>query len=146
MLVVGFVLPLPLGYWLISRAHADLLLTLLGLTSVPLLVWGASLGAEIGPCSVPDCMTSTQHSQLVVAIAALVILLVAFVLLSLPRFFIGGIVEVVALLVGAYSLLKTDLAGTFTLVIFAIAAIVYLVLRNGQERAATTVPDFPPVA
>ena len=67
MLFIGIALPVPIGIWLIRSRRADLLLSLLGLAALPLIVWGASLGAKIGPCKVDGCMSSTQHSRLVFA-------------------------------------------------------------------------------
>jgi hypothetical protein len=146
MLFVGMLVPLPLAWYLIAKARADLLLSLLGLISLPLLIWGASLGAKIGPCEVGDCMSSTQHSHLVVAIAALVILAVAFFLLARHMVYPGGIALVVAELVGVYSMLKTDAAAAFTFAILAAGAAAYLGARYSAAREAARVPDFPPAA
>ncbi len=146
MLFVGFLLPVPVAWWLIGKARADLLLSLIGLTSLPLLVWGGALGAKIGPCDVGDCMSSTQHSHLVVAIVALVILAVAFVLLARSQQMIGGGVLVLAELVGAYSMLKTDAAAAITLLFFAAGAAAYLYVQYRLAHEATRVPDFPPAA
>jgi len=145
MLFIGIALPVPIGIWLIRSRRADLLLSLLGLASLPLIVWGASLGAKIGPCKVDGCMSSTQHSRLVFGIVALVILLAAFGLLAYRRVTAGGAVLVVAELVGAYSMTKTDTAAVITLVVFALAAGGYLVASFLSDRQAKQVPDFPPV-
>jgi hypothetical protein len=144
MLFVGLFLPIPVGYLVIGWRHADVPLSLFGLTSLPLLVWGASLGASIGPCGVPSCVSHTEHSRLVISIAALVILVVAFVLLGLQRFWPGGIVLVVAELVGAYSMIKTDTAIVITLLILAGSAVGYLIYRSMDELEESRVPDFPP--
>jgi hypothetical protein len=146
LLFVGFVLPLPIGWLLISRLHADLALSLIGLTSLPLLVWGASLGAKIGPCGVPDCMSSTQHSHLVVSIVALVLLVGAFVALGLKQMELGGGVLIVSQIVGAYSMLKTDLAAAILLAIFAALGVAYLGYRYSERNDELRVPDFPPAA
>ena len=146
MLFVGILLPVIGAWWLLSRVHADLALSLIGLTSLPVLVWASSLGAKIGPCEVGDCMSSTQHSHLVISIVALVLVLASFVLLSLSRQLIGGVVLVVSQLVGAYSMLKTDTAAAIMLLIFAALAAVYVAYRYTAQRQATRVPDFPPVA
>jgi hypothetical protein len=144
MLFVGLFLPIPVGYLVIGWRHADVPLSLFGLTSLPLLVWGASLGAKIGPCGVPACISHTEHSRLVISIAALVILVVAFALLGLQRFWPGGIVLVVAELVGAYSMIKTDTAIVITLLILAAFAAGYLIYRSMDELEESRVPDFPP--
>jgi hypothetical protein len=144
MLFIGLLVPIPVGYLLIGRRRADVPLSLIGLTSLPLLVWGASLGASIGPCSVPSCVSHTEHSRLVVSIAALGILLIAFVLLGLRRFWPGGIVLVAAELVGAYSMIKTDTAIVITLLILAGLAAGYLIYRSMDELEESRVPDFPP--
>jgi|SRR5689334_24629852 hypothetical protein len=147
MFFVGLVLPLPLGAWLIRKRRADLPLSLIGLASVPVLLWGAALGAKIGPCKVGPCMTHTQHSHLEVAIAAFVILLVAFgVLGQLHQKFAGGGVLIVSQLVGAYSMLKTDVAAAVMLVLFALSAGGYLLGNYLADKDAKRVPDFPPVA
>src|SRR3954468_1295736 len=43
MLFVGLALPVLVGWLVIGKAHADVPLSLIGLTSLPLLVWGSSL-------------------------------------------------------------------------------------------------------
>jgi len=146
MFFVGLALPLPIGIWLIRKRRADLPLSLIGLTSVPVLLWGAALGAKIGPCKVGPCMSHTQHSHLEVAIAAFVILLVAFGVLSIHQKFAGGGVLIVSQLVGAYSMLKTDVVAAVMLVIFALAAGGYLLGNYLADKDAKRVPDFPPVA
>ena len=145
MLFIGIALPVPIGIWLIRSRRADLLLSLLGLAALPLIVWGASLGAKIGPCKVDGCMSSTQHSRLVFGIVALVILLVAFGLLAYRYVRAGGAVLVVAEVVGAYSMTKTDTAAAITLLAFALAAAGYLLASYLSAREAGQVPDFPPV-
>jgi uncharacterized membrane protein YbjE (DUF340 family) len=145
MLFVGLLLPLPIGTWLIRR-RADLFLSLVGLASVPVIVWSASLGAKIGPCDVPSCMSHTQHSHLVLAIVALVILLGSFVALAMHQRTIGGSLLVVAELVSAYSMLKTDAAAVVMHVIFGLSAAGYLLGNYLADRDAKRVPDFPPVS
>lgn len=144
MFFVGLLLPVPIGIWLIRTRHADLPLSLLGLSSVPVLVWGASLGAKIGPCDVPSCMSHTQHSHLVWSIIALLILAAAFVLLGLHRKMIAGGVLAVALLVGAYSMLKTDFAAAILLIIFGLSAGLYILGNYLADKDAKRMPDFPP--
>jgi hypothetical protein len=145
MLFVGFLLPLPIGVWLIRKRRADLFLSLLGLASLPVVIWGASLGAKIGPCDVGTCMSHTQHSHLVISIVAFVILLAAFVLLGMHQKMIGGGVLAVAELVSAYSFLKTDTAAAVMHVIFALSAGGYVLGNYLADRDAKRVPDFPPV-
>lgn len=145
MLFVGMLVPVLAGWFLIARRHADLALSLLGLTALPVLIWAASLGAEIGPCSVSNgCLTSTQHNQLVVGIVALVILLAGLVLLALAHKLFGGIVLTLSLVVGAYSLLRTDLAGAIMLFFFAVLGAGYVSFRWASGREASRIPDFPP--
>jgi hypothetical protein len=144
MLFVGILLPVLGAWWLLGRVHADLALSLIGLTSLPALVWASSLGAKIGPCKVGDCMSSTQHSHLVIAIVAFVLVLVSFALLSMSRPLIGGVVLIVSQLVGAYSMLKTDTAALAMLLVFAALATVYVAIRFTTQRQAGRVPDFPP--
>jgi hypothetical protein len=146
MLFVGLLAPVLIGWWLLGKRRGNALLSLLGLAGFPLIVWGASLGAKVGPCDVPDCMTSTQHSQLVFSIVSLVIVLAAFGLLAWHRATAGGIVLIVGLAVGAYSLAKTDLAGLITLLALAAGAAAYLLIVYFTDREAKRVPDFPPVA
>jgi hypothetical protein len=144
MLFVGILLPVLGAWWLLGRVHADLALSLIGLTSLPALVWAGSLGAKIGPCKVGDCMSSTQHSHLVIAIVAFVLVLVSFVLLSMSRQLLAGAVLIVSQLVGAYSMLKTDTAAAVMLLVFAALAAVYVAYRLAAQRDETRVPDFPP--
>jgi hypothetical protein len=146
MLFVGLALPVLVGWWLIGKAHADLPLSLIGLTSLPLLVWGSSLGAKIGPCDVPTCMSSTQHSHFVISIVALVIVAVGFVALTRAPRMIGGLVIAVGQFVGAYSMLTTDTASAITFIILGVAALGYLYVQYRLEHEADRVPDFPPAA
>lgn len=145
MLFVGLALPVPIGAWLIRGRRADLLLSLIGLASLPVLVWAGSLGAKIGPCEVGTCMSSSQHSHLVFALVALAVLLVSFGLLAVKQTRAGGAALVVSQLVGAFSVTTTDTASTVMLVIFALAAAGYLVAGYIAEREARRVPDFPPI-
>ena len=145
MLFVGLVLPLAIGAWLIRGRRADLLLSLIGLASLPVLVWAGSLGAKLGPCKVGNCMSSGQHSHFVIALVALGILLVSFGLLAVKQTRAGGAALVVALLVGAFSMTRTDTAAAVMLVIFALAAAGYLLAAYIAERDARRVPDFPPI-
>jgi hypothetical protein len=147
MLFVGFLVPVPIAWWLIAKTRADIPLTLIGLTSLPLLVWSASLGAKVGPCDVPDCISSTQHSHLVVSIAGLVVVLAAFVVLSTGRRMAGGLLLTAGQLVGAYSMLKTDRASAITFLILGLAAASYLFVQYRlAHEARGVVPDFPPAA
>jgi hypothetical protein len=144
MFFVGLVLAPLIGWYLIGRRRADLPLTLLGLASVPMIVWGASLGAKIGPCKVGDCMSSGQHSRLVLVLVALGLLAVAFVLLALHRQLAGGGVLVVAEAVGAVGVQRVDTTALVALFLLGGAALLYLALTYAAQREATRVPDFPP--
>ncbi|HEY7632803.1 MAG TPA: hypothetical protein VH817_19010 [Thermoleophilaceae bacterium] len=146
MLFVGLALPILIGSVVIGKTKADLPLTLIGLVSVPLLVWGASLGLKIGPCDVPQCMSSTQHSHYVIAIVGLVVLAGAFFLLARGQQMIGGLVLALAQLLGAYSMLKTDTASAITFLILCVSALGYLYVQYRLAHEADRVPDFPPAA
>jgi hypothetical protein len=146
MFFVGLVLPVPVGVWLIRMRRGDLPLSLIGLASLPVLTWGAALGLKIGPCKVGPCMSHTQHNHLVISIVAFVLLIVAFAVLGLVNKTAGGGVLIVAQLVGAYSMLKTDAAAAVMLLIFAAAAAGYLIAGYMATREAQRVPDYPPVA
>ena len=145
-LFIGLLVPVPIAYAMIGWKGANVPLTLFGLISVPMLVWGASIGVGIGPCDVPSCVSHTEHSHLVISIAALVILAVSFVLLALHYFWPGGIALVVAELVGAYSMLKTDTPTAIAMIILALLAGMYLVYRYMDELDEARVPDYPPAA
>jgi hypothetical protein len=144
---IGLVIPVPIGYWLLRKRRADVPLSLVGLATLPVIFWGASLGAKIGPCGVPDCMSHTQHNHLVWSIASLVILGAAFVVLAMHRKMIGGCVMIVGELVGAYSMLKTDVAAAVMILIFAASIGIYVggnYLVEREEKRG--IPDFPPIA
>jgi hypothetical protein len=146
MFLVGLLVPLPIGAWLIRKRRADVPLSLIGLASVPVIVWGASLGAKIGPCGVPDCMSHTQHSHLVWSIISLGLLLAGFAVLGIVhRMMVAGSLIVVGLLVGAYSMLKTDIAAAIMILIIAGFAVIYVGGNYLVEREDKRVPDFPPV-
>ena len=145
MFFIGLIVPLPIGYLLIRKLHGDLPLSLLGLASLPVLFWGGSLGAKIGPCDVGDCMSSGQHSHLVISLIALGILVVSYVVLAYGQMVAGGIVLVVAQLVGAFGMTRTDTAAAVMLLILAAAAAGYLIFTYLAAREAKRVPDYPPV-
>ncbi len=145
MLFIGLIAPVVIGWWLIGKRRANMLLSLIGLAALPILVWGASLGAQIGSCGVPDCMSSTQHSQLVITIVSLVLVLASFGLLAVHRAMLGGVLLAVALAVGAYSMAATDVAALVMLIVFAVASAAYVFFVWWSQRVAARVPDFPPV-
>jgi hypothetical protein len=147
MLFVGLALPLVVGWWALGKTKADRALVLLGLVSLPLLVWAASLGLKIGPCDVPECMSSTQHSHYIFSIIGLVVVLAGFVVLSREQRVAGGILVVIGQLLGAYSMIHTDTASLITFLILAAAAGGYLYVRYRlAHEADSRVPDFPPTA
>ncbi len=143
---VGLVVAPLAGWFLIVKRRADLLLTLLGAASIPPLVWGASLGAEIGPCGVPDCMGSAEHSRLVLSIPALALVLVALGLLAAGRLFAGGGVLVVGEALGGFSTQRTDTAVLVALFLLGAGALVYLAILYFGQRDELRVPDYPPPA
>lgn len=143
---VGLVAPVVIGWWLIGKRRANTLLSLLGLASLPVAIWGASLGAKIGSCGVPDCMSSTQHNHLVITIVSLVLVLASLGLLATRRTLLGGLLLTVALLVGAYSMLHTDSAALVMLLVFAGGTAAYVFIGWLAEREAARVPDYPPIA
>jgi NADH:ubiquinone oxidoreductase subunit 2 (subunit N) len=146
MVFIGLFAPVVIGWWLIGKRRANTVLALIGLAALPIVVWGASLGAKIGSCGVPDCMSSTQHDHLVITIVSLVLLLASYGLLAVHRASAGGALLAVALVVGAYSMATTDTAALVMLVLFALAAATYVLLAWWSQRQAARVPDFPPVA
>ncbi|HET8672048.1 MAG TPA: hypothetical protein VFL87_00305 [Thermoleophilaceae bacterium] len=143
---VGLVLAPVIGWFLIVKRRADLLLTLLGVASIPPLIWGASLGAKIGSCGVPDCMSSAEHSRLVLSIPALALLLVALGLLAAGKLFAGGGVLVVAEALGGFSTQRTDSAVMVAMFVLGAAALVYLAVLYFAQRDELRVPDYPPPA
>jgi hypothetical protein len=146
MFFVGLLAPVLIGWWLIGKRHGNTLLSLIGLAALPVVIWGASLGGKIGPCGVPDCMSSTQHDHLVVTIVSLVLVLASFGLLAVHRALLGGVLLAIALLVGAYSMATTDVAALIMLLVFAAGAAAYVFIVWWIDREARRVPDFPPVS
>lgn len=146
MLFLGLAIPPFVGWFVAGRRHGDLALTLLALASLPILIWTASLGAKIGPCSVGSCMSSGQHSHLVIGIAALAIVAIALVLLALQQPIAGGIALVVGLILGAFSLTRTDTPSIIMLLILAAGALAYVLTALRPTEEPTRVPDYPPAA
>jgi hypothetical protein len=142
---IGLIAPVLIGWWLLGKRGANPLLSVLGLASLSLMIWAASLGAKIGSCKVGDCMSSTEHNRLVISIVALAILLVGFGLLAFGRTMLGGGALLVALLVGAYGTTKTDIPAAIMLLLFALGTAVYLLVQYLAARDAARVPDFPPI-
>jgi hypothetical protein len=143
---VGVVVAPLLGWFVIVKRHGDLLLTLIAAATIPPLVWGASLGAKIGDCGVPDCMSSAEHSRLVLSIPALALLLIALALLATGRLFAGGGVLVVAEALGGFSTQRTDSAVMVALFLLGAGALAYLAILYFGQRDELRVPDYPPPA
>ena len=146
MLSIGLLAPVLIAWWLLGKRRANTLLSLLALASLPMVIWGASLGGQIGPCGVPDCMSSTQHDHLVVSIVALALVLASIGLLAVGRVTLGGALFTVAALVGAYSMATTDVAALIMLIVVAAGAALYMLVVWWTDREARHVPDYPPVA
>jgi hypothetical protein len=145
MFLIGLALPVPIGMFLIGKRRANLLLTLLGLVALPLVLWSASLYLKIGPCGVPDCMSSSEHSQLVLSVPGLVLLVAGYVLLAIRRTWAAGAALILSFLLTAIGVAKTDRTVTVSLCLLAATAIGYLVYLYAN-RVDTTVPDYPPPA
>ena len=145
MFLVGLALPVPIGMFLIAKRRANLPLTLLSLGSLPLVLWSASLYLKIGPCGVPDCMTPTQHSQLVLAVPGIVLLVAGYVLLAIRQTWAAGVSLTLSFLLTGIGVAKTDKTVAVTLFILTGAAGAYLV-HMYTNRADMTVPDYPPPA
>jgi hypothetical protein len=144
MLLVGLLLPPLVGWWLIGRRRADVPLSLLGLASLPLLVWAGAIAANVGPCDVGACVSSSQHSRLVLALVALAIVAVAFGLLGTGRLLAGGAALAVAEVVGAIAIKPIDTTSFVALLLIAAAALGYLVVAYTGRREVAKVPDYPP--
>jgi hypothetical protein len=146
MLFVGLLLPVPIGLWLIGKRHANVPLSLIGLVSLPLLIWAASLAAKIGPCDTggaDPCMSSSEHSRLLFSLPALALLLVAFGLLAFWRLVPAAAAMIVGLILAAISVTKTDTPIAITFAVLAAGAAAYLVsVYAGRETSQ--VPDYPP--
>jgi hypothetical protein len=145
MFLIGLALPVPIGMFLIGKRRANLVLTLLGLVALPLVLWSASLYLKIGPCGVPDCMSSSEHSQLVLSVPGLVLLVAGYVLLAIRRTWAAGAALILSFLLTAIGVAKTDRTVTVSLCLLAATAIGYLVYLYAN-RVDTTVPDYPPPA
>jgi hypothetical protein len=145
MMFVGLILPVFVGGWLIGKRRANVVLSLLGLIALPLVLWSASLYLKIGPCGVPDCMTSSEHSRLVLSIPGIVLLVGSYALLATKRDTAGVAALVLGFVLCAIGVAKTDKTITITLVILAVAAIGY-VAYGYANREESQVPDYPPAA
>lgn len=145
MFLLGLALPVPVGMFLIGKRRANLPLTLLGLVALPLVLWSASLYLEIGPCGVPDCMSSTEHSRLVLAVPGLVLLVAGYVLLAIRQTWAAAASLILSFLLTGIGVAKTDRTVAVTLFILTAAGIGYLV-HMYTSRADMTVPDYPPPA
>ena len=145
MLFVGLLLPILAGWWLISQRRADVVLTLLGLASIPLIVWAASLGAKIGPCNVGSCMSSGQHSRYVFALPGLAVLAGALGLLAVRQALPAALALIVAQILAAIAMTRSDTAALVMFVIFILAELGYIAYIYAG-RAASQVPDYPPTA
>jgi hypothetical protein len=145
MFLIGLALPVPIGMFLIGKRRANLLLTLLGLVALPLVLWSASLYLKIGPCGVPDCMSSNEHSQLVLSVPGLVLLVAGYVLLAIRQTWAAGAALILSFVLTAIGVAKTDKTVTVSLCLLAVTAIGYLVYLYAN-RVDTTVPDYPPAA
>lgn len=145
MFLIGLALPVPVGMFLIGKRRGNLLLTLLGLVALPLVLWSASLYLKIGPCGVPDCMSSSEHSRLVLSVPGIVLLVAGYVLLAIRRTYAAGVALVLSFLLTGIGVAKTDSTITVTFAILAAGAAGYLIYLY-VNRVETRVPDYPPPA
>jgi hypothetical protein len=145
MFLIGLALPVPIGMFLIGKRRSNLALTLLSLVALPLVLWSASLYLKIGPCGVPDCLTSSEHSQLVLSVPGIVLLVAGYVLLAIRQTWAAGAALILSFVLTAVGVAKTDRTITVTLFILAGTAIGYLAFLYAN-RVDTTVPDYPPPA
>ena len=145
MFLVGLVLPVPVGMFLIGKRRANIWLTLLGLVALPLVLWSASLYLKIGPCGTPDCMTNSEHSRLVLSVPGIVLLVGGYALLAIKQTYAGGVSLILSFLLTGVGVAKTDSTITVTFAILAAAAAGYLI-HLYINRVDTTVPDYPPAA
>jgi hypothetical protein len=118
---VGCLVTIPVGWLLLSRSHADRLLSVIGLVMLPPTVWTAALGLGIGPCEVGSCVTHKQHNLLALGVAALVVLALALAALALARPIPAALLMTAANVLALVSVVKIDV----------ITAIMYLILGGG---------------
>ena len=145
MFLIGLALPVPIGMFLIGKRRSNLALTLLSLVALPLELWAASLYLKIGPCGVPDCMSPSEHSRLVLSVPGIVLLGAGYVLLAMRQTWAAGAALILSFVLTAVGVAKTDRTVTVTLGILAAASIGYLIYLYAN-RVDTTVPDYPPPA
>jgi hypothetical protein len=145
MFLIGLALPVPIGMFLIGKRRSNLALTLVSLVALPLELWAASLYLKIGPCGVPDCMSSSEHSRLVLSVPGIVLLVAGYVLLAIRQTWAAGAVLILSFVLTAVGVAKTDRTVSVTLGILAGGALGYLIYLYAN-RVDTTVPDYPPPA
>jgi uncharacterized membrane protein len=90
-------------------------------------------------------MSSNEHSQLVLSVPGLVLLVAGYVLLAIRQTWAAGAALILSFVLTAIGVAKTDKTVTVSLCLLAVTAIGYLV-HLYANRVDTTVPDYPPAA
>jgi len=90
-------------------------------------------------------MTSSEHSQLVLSVPGIVLLVGGYVLLAIRQTWAAGAALILSFVLTAIGVAKTDRTVTVTLCFLAAGAIGYLIYLYAN-RVDTTVPDYPPPA
>jgi hypothetical protein len=136
----GCLVTIPVGWFLFARTRADRFLTAVGLVLLAPTIWSAGLGLQIGPCDTPDCVTTKQQDLLIFAVAALVVLIAAFVVIAMRHAIPGALLLILSCVLNMVATWKVDRVTTIMFFILGAGLAAYFVLSllpNRAERTAT---------
>lgn len=132
--IFGFVVTVPVGWFLFSRTRGDRFLCAMGLVLLAPTIWAAGLGLRLGPCDTPTCVTHKQQDLLIFAVGALVVLIAAFVLLAMRQAIPGAALITLTCVLNMVAVWKVDKVMTIMFAILAVSTVLYFALSLLPNR------------
>jgi hypothetical protein len=132
--IFGFVVTIPVGWFLFSRTRGDRFLCAMGLVLLAPTIWSAGLGLRLGPCDTPECVTHKQQDLLIFAVAALVVLIAAFVVIAMRQAIAGAVLVTLSCVLNMVAVWKVDKVMTIMFAILAVSTVLYFALSLLPNR------------
>jgi hypothetical protein len=139
--ILGFLIVIPVGWFLFTRARADRFLTAVGLVLIPPTIWAAAIGLQIGPCDTPECVTNKQQDLLMFAVAGLVVLALALAAVATLRTLPAAGLMILAPVLDMVSTWKIDRVTTIMFFILAAVVVAYVVFGLLPRRRFEASPS-----
>jgi hypothetical protein len=132
--IFGFVVTIPVGWFLFSRTRGDRFLCAMGLVLLAPTIWSAGLGLQLGPCDTPTCVTHKQQVLLIFSVAALVVLIAAFVVIVMMQAIPGALLIALSCVLNMVGAWKLDKVMTIMFAILGVGTVAYLALSLLPNR------------